>query len=624
MKSRINYMGMVAAVLSVIGLAGCGGGGGGSDSTAARATIVLANDSALSDAPVARGGSGGGPVPVEDILSLTVSITEISLQTCGSTDTEHGAGEQEDVHVSDFAFDPSCVTIEEGGTVRWEWDTDTAHTITSGSPGDLDAGVLFDEVREGTDSVVELVFEEAGIYPYFSDTETDVEEGMAGIVKVVEDDDGDDEDRSGDDNEGEGEGEGEEEEGETVVVYEGAFDVNLLDLTTLSEVLTTADIPAGKYCRIVLQIENPRLVLVADPETVITDIHLTANGRLFIKDRFEVGEQEDIIIVLNFGGIHLVQKGNGGYVLTPKVRAEVNVDEQETAVEGEITSIDAEAQIIEIESEDGSTYEVLVTDDTVIKTDNDADDEESEESRHEDDDAYIHLKFEDLQVGQRVEVEGTLTEGGQVLADLIVVGDESYVSPVEIEFEGEITSIDAETQIIEVQTAEELFEVQVTDDTEIKTDEDGDDETDGRTGDGEYVYLKFEDLQVGQTVEVEGLQIEGEPVRAHEIEIADDDFVSPVVVEFYGEILSVNAEENSVDVQTDLETYTLLVNDNTTIKTDDDADDEVRTESEYIFLKFEDLAAGQSVEVRGYLIGEGEVRADRIEIDDEDYETPAE
>lgn len=617
MKSRIGYLGIITALLSTA-LVGCGGGGGGgSDGTAARATIVLANDSALSGVSPARGSSGGGPVPIEDILSLTVSITEISLQQCGGDDTEHGAGEQEDVHVSDFMFDPACVTIEEGGTVRWEWETDTLHTITSGSPGDLDAGVLFDEVRDGTDSVVELVFEEAGIYPYFSDTETDVEEGMAGIVKVVEDDDGDHEDRSG----GEGEGESEQEEGETIIVHEGAFDVNLLDLSALSEVLTTAEIPAGKYCRIILQIENPRLVLVDDPETEITDIHLTANGRLFIKDRFEVGEQEDIIIVLNFGGIHLVQKGNGGYVLTPKVRAEVNVDEHETAVEGEITSINADAKIIEIESEDGSTYEVLATDDTVIKTDDDSDDGD-DESRHGDGD-YVHLKFEDLQVGQRVEVEGTLSEGGQILADVIVVGDESYVSPAEVEFEGEITSIDPETQIIEVQTAEELVEVQVTGETEIKTDEDGDDETEIRTGDGEYVYLKFEDLQVGQTVEVEGLLIEGEPVRAHEIEIADEDFVSPVVVEFYGEILSVDAESSSVQVQTDLETYTLLVNDNTTIKTDNDADDEVRTsESEYVFLKFEDLAAGQSIEVRGYLIGEAEVRADRIEVDDEDYETP--
>lgn len=621
MKLRINYLGMVATILSIVGLVGCGGGGGGgSDSTAARATIVLANDSALSDASLVRGTSGGGPVPVEDILSLTVAITEISLQQCGSGDGEHGAGEQEDVHVVDFAFDPGCVTIEQGGTVRWEWDTDTAHTITSGSPGDVDAGALFDEVRDGTDSVVELVFEETGVYPYFSDTETDVEQGMAGVVKVVEDDDDDNEDRSGD---GEHENENEGEEGETVVVYEGGFDVNLLDLTTLSEVLTTADIPAGKYCKIILHIEDPRLVLVADPDTVITDIHLTANGRLFIKDRFVVGEQEDIIIVLNFGGIHLVERGDGGYVLTPKVRAEVNVDEQETAVEGEITSIDTEAKIIEIESEDGSTYEVLVTDDTVIKTDDDSDDaDEEEETRHGDDEGQLYLKFEDLQVGQRVEVEGTLSEGGQILADVIVIGDESYASPTEVEFEGDITAIDAENQIVTVQTTEGPVDVQVTGETEIKSDDDGDDEV--RTGDGEYVHLKFEDLQVGQTVEVEGLQLEDETVRAREITVADDDYESPVVVEFSGEILSVDPETNSVEVQTEVNTYTLLVNDDTTIKTDDDADDEVRTESEYIYLKFEDLAAGQNIDVRGYLIGEGEVRADRIVVADEDYETPAE
>ncbi len=617
-------------LMGAAGLTGCGGGGG-SSSPSARATFVLANDAAIAGGGVVgvRDSSGGqGHVPVEDILSLTVSISEITLQRCGGEDTEHGADEEENVYVNDFSFDPTCLTIEEGGTVIWNWETDTEHTITSGSPGDDDAGVLFDEVGSGTGTAVKLIFEEAGIYPYFSDTDADVAAGMAGTIKVVADDDedeeGDDDHHGGGDGENEHDrrsgdhGEGHDEGGALITVFEGSFDVNLLDLTLLSEVLTSAEIPAGRYCRIILEISDPRLVLASDPDTVITDVHLTANGRLFIKDRFEIGEGEDIIIVLNFGGVHLVQRGDGGYVLTPKVRADVNVDEQETAIAGEVVSVNPETHIVEVEGADLTIYEVLVTEDTVIKTDNDSND--SSEFRQGDDD-YLYLKLEDLQPGMHVEVEGTLSEGGQILADVIVVADEDFDSPTEVEIEGEIISIDPETGIIEVQTGDGVVEVQVTDDTQIKSDDDSDD---ART-ESEYVHLKFEDLVVGMHVEVEGLQSDGGIIRAREIEVADDDFGSPVVVEFSGEILSVDAEGSSVEVSTEGGTYTLIVNDDTTIKTDNDSDDTVRTgDSEYLYLKFDDLAVGQHVDVRAYETGELEARADRIVVADEDYETPAE
>jgi hypothetical protein len=245
---------------------------------------------------------------------------------------------------------------------------------------------------------------------------------MSGLVEVVADDDANE--PNDDDNNG-GDGEGSEEDGAPVVVYDGAFDVNLLDLSTLSETLTAAEIPAGDYCRIILEIENPRLVLVADPNTEITDIHLTANGRLFLKDHFEIEGDNDVIIVINFGGIHLVPNGNGGYVLTPQLRAEVDAGDQETKIEGEIDTVNQDTKIIEMFTVGGEeSFEVVVDDNTVIQTDDDSDDDVRtvEEGK-------VLLTLADLQPGMHIEVEGTLNEGGQVLADEIEVRDSDIVAP---------------------------------------------------------------------------------------------------------------------------------------------------------------------------------------------------
>lgn len=430
MSRMINFWIATFCCLVAGAITGCGGSGGGGSATGTT-TLVLANStgSARSAANLlsVRGGSGGGPVDISEIESLTVTVTEIVLQRCGSgeDDSEEGADETETVLVEDFSFDPTAVTIEEGGTVRWVWTTDTPHTVTSGQAGDLDAGSLFDEDASTAGTVVELVFADVGAFPYFSNTEDDIAEGMAGTVNVVAEDDegGDDEgDDEGEDDEGE---DSEEETGGHVTVYEGAFDVNLLDLAQLSEVLTSAEVPAGDYCKIRIRIENPRLVLVSDPLTVITDVHLTANGRLFIKDHFEVEADEEIVIVIDFGGIHLVLAGGSGkYVLTPQLSAEIDVTEvEETEIEGEIISIDSETRILDIQTEGGAVFEVVVNDDTEIETDDDSDD--VSEIRGEDE-AQVALAFEDLAVGQNVEVEGTLVEGSQILAREVEIADEDF------------------------------------------------------------------------------------------------------------------------------------------------------------------------------------------------------
>lgn len=402
MKSNIiNFFVMSFLTVLLTVLPGCGGGGssgGGSEGTA-RATVVFSADSSRSADVVVVRGNGGGPVPIEEIASLTVTVTEVTLQRCEGGDD---SGDLATVIVEPSNFDPASVSVNEGGTVRWVWTTDELHTITSGLIGDIDAGSEFDESADMAGDVVEIIFEDVGEYPYFSDTEDDINEGMTGVVNVEPDDD-----------EGTGEGDGGRE-----TVFEGAVDVNVLDLTALSEVLSAAVIDAGEYCRIIVRITNPRLVLEADPNTVLTNVHLTANGRLFIQDHFVLEDGDQVLIIVNFGSIHLVEAGNSGrYVLTPQLRAEVTIEDAAVAITGTIQTVDDLGQIITVRTAADDVFEVFADGGTTVRTDDDADDPATG--------VDVALAFGDLEVDQVVTVTGLLTVSGQITADDIEIADDS-------------------------------------------------------------------------------------------------------------------------------------------------------------------------------------------------------
>ncbi len=142
-----------------------------------------------------------------------------------------------------------------------------------------------------------------------------------------------------------------------VVVFDGAQDIDLLDLTMtgLSSLIATDSVPAGLYTKIRIEIEDPRLVLKADPDTVIEDVHLTANSHLFISKSFELPEGQNSLILLDFGGLHLVQNGSSDYVLTPQLRADITVQSADVALEGVIESIDMDADSLSLLTGDVST-----------------------------------------------------------------------------------------------------------------------------------------------------------------------------------------------------------------------------------------------------------------------------
>jgi hypothetical protein len=118
---------------------------------------------------------------------------------------------------------------------------------------------------------------------------------------------------------------------EGIVVFDAAEqttvdnEVDLVDLSTLSEIVSSASVPEGDYHQVRMEINNPRLRLVDDPAGEYrTDVKRTANGRLFAQVDLAIlpGETLDLNLVLN--DLHLVEQGHGGFVLTPQLRVEVS------------------------------------------------------------------------------------------------------------------------------------------------------------------------------------------------------------------------------------------------------------------------------------------------------------
>lgn len=89
-------------------------------------------------------------------------------------ETSGGAG----VAISDFAFDPDPLELDQGQTVTWTNDDDIAHTVTSGRakkqgvPGvsenrDAAPDGLFDSGTMELNDTFEFTFDESGTFTYF-------------------------------------------------------------------------------------------------------------------------------------------------------------------------------------------------------------------------------------------------------------------------------------------------------------------------------------------------------------------------------------------------------------------------------------------------------------------------
>jgi hypothetical protein len=101
-------------------------------------------------------------------------------------------------------------------------------------------------------------------------------------------------------------------------------ELDLVDLTKVHEMVAGAQVPAGDYGKIEIEISDPRLRLVGDPVGEYrTNLQLTANGRLFAQVELAMAEGQEFDLHLVLNRIHLVEKGNGDFVLTPQLRVEI-------------------------------------------------------------------------------------------------------------------------------------------------------------------------------------------------------------------------------------------------------------------------------------------------------------
>jgi len=201
-------------------------------------------------------------------------------------------------------------------------------------------------------------------------------------------------------------GEEEDEYEPKIVIFSGEKDVDLAELTDVPEVLSCVEVPAGVYTKVRFSIANPRLILSSDPDTVITDIHLTANGRVYISEQFELPDQESYLLILHLESIHLVELGNDGYVLTPQLTVQIEIEPMEGKVWGTIVDIDKDADTFTLGMCEGSEIRILYTD-ALVFLPGDTDTPTGTE--------------DDLDVGDYVIVSGTVWVDSTLTADSIRV-----------------------------------------------------------------------------------------------------------------------------------------------------------------------------------------------------------
>jgi plastocyanin len=110
------------------------------------------------------------------------AVAALAVAGCGGDEMTSGSGEAaaagEDVQVliADFAFDPQDITVEVGQAVTFINSDDAPHTATAEDDKSFDTG------RLELDDEGELTFDEAGTYAYFCDFHP----FMKGTVEVVD------------------------------------------------------------------------------------------------------------------------------------------------------------------------------------------------------------------------------------------------------------------------------------------------------------------------------------------------------------------------------------------------------------------------------------------------------
>ena len=326
-----------------------------------------------------------------------------------------------------------------------------------------------------------------------------------------------------------------------------------------------------------LSIENPRLVLKSDPATVITDIRITGNGRLFVKHEFDLDVGEDALVTVHFGGIHLNETTPGTYVLLPRLSISDRDDSPEVEFDGVIASIAANRQSMVVDLDNGFTsITVRFTERTKIHAEN----------------SDVRLTVDDLAVNMQVEVEGTPNSDRSVTAKEVEIENERG----EIEFNGVVASVasDGSSMVIDLVRRSVAVTVLLNDDTFIHNH-------------GFETPLTAAALTPGKVVKVDGTPNGDGTITAKEVEIrVQDEFTD---IEFHGIIASIATDGLSMEVEVvdGFVSIPVVLNGSTFIY----------EEKSNVALTVADLEVGMQVEVEGTSNNNGSVTAVKVKIENE-------
>lgn len=89
------------------------------------------------------------------------------------------------VAIQNFSYSPRSITIPVGQAVRWTNRDPVAHTVTSGNPGDADAGAIFNATL-APEATFEHTFSAPGEFVYFCIPHQSLASMRGAVVIVTE------------------------------------------------------------------------------------------------------------------------------------------------------------------------------------------------------------------------------------------------------------------------------------------------------------------------------------------------------------------------------------------------------------------------------------------------------
>lgn len=162
------------------------------------------------------------------------------------------------------------------------------------------------------------------------------------------------------------------------VVLNESVRMDLLALDSTAQILAAADVQAGAYNKIRLQISDPEFVRNDDSVFAGEDIQLVANGHVDLNTQGDVFIVGNAVTVVSLdldveNSVQINQTGNGRYILRPQIFVDTDVSDEEGIIisNATIVSIDLSTNQFTVstsETEANIDITVITTQETDIVT----------------------------------------------------------------------------------------------------------------------------------------------------------------------------------------------------------------------------------------------------------------